>query len=82
MPAKRKAEIPGVYPQYSSTACQRAKLLKPDISPTAAIDEGAYWFYPRSRRSDTIPPELVELMKRFWHTDAVSRATGIAVTLN
>ena len=78
VPAKRKAEILGVHPRYFSTARQHARLLRPDISPTAAMDEGTYWFHPRSRRSDATPPELVELMKRFWHTDVVSRVTGNA----
>ena len=82
VPVKRKAEILGVYPRHLSAARQRAKLLRPNISPTAAMDEGTYWFRPWSRRSDTTPPELVELMKRFRHTDGVFRATGIAVTLN
>lgn len=76
MTAKRKAKILGVHPDHFTAARQRAKMLKPDIYPTVAMDDGSYWFHPRSKRSDAAPPELVELMKRFWHTDEVSRATG------
>ena len=57
-------------------AKKRVRRLRSDLTPSLAMDEGAYWFQPRGKRSDTTPPEVLELMKRFWHTDGISRASG------
>lgn len=74
--SKRKAEILGIHPANLTAGRKRAKALRPDLPPAVAMDQGAFWFQPRAKRSDETPPELVALMKRFWHTDGVSRASG------
>ena len=76
LPDYRKAEILGVHPSQFSAARQRARTLQPSLPPAAALDQNAYWYQPRARRSDATPPELVQLMKEFWHNGAVSRLTG------
>lgn len=76
MTGKRKAELLGIQPATITAANQRARSLNHDLSPDAAIDQGTYWFHPRARRSDATHPEMVGLMKAFWHTDEVSRAIG------
>ena len=58
------------------SANKRVARLRSDLAPEEALSEGAYWFQPRDKRSDGTPPELLEVMKRFWHTDVVSRASG------
>ncbi|CAM9284975.1 unnamed protein product [Scytosiphon promiscuus] len=79
---KCKAELLGVHEAVYSAARQRAKALDTDVSPNIAIDQGTYWFAPRSKRSDATKPEVLSLMKTFWHTDEVSRATGKAGDTN
>ena len=37
---------------------------------------GVYWFWIRAQRSDAACDELVLLMRQYWQTDEVSRATG------
>ena len=76
VPDFRKAEILGVHPSQFSAARLRARSLQPTLPAAAALDQNAYWYQPRSRRSDVTPPELVQLMKEFWHNDEVSRLTG------
>eukprot|EP00903_Cladosiphon_okamuranus_P008202 g7897.t1 len=76
LPGYRKAEILGVDPAEFSRARQRVKSLQPHLPPAAALEAGAYWYRSRRKRSDATPPELVELMKDFWHNNAVSRLTG------
>ncbi|CAM9281710.1 unnamed protein product [Laminaria digitata] len=71
--AKRMAEILDVHPDFFSVARKRAKRLRADIPPSAAINEGAYWYQPRLRRCDAASPELMQMMERFWHTEGVSR---------
>ena len=74
--AKRMAEILDVHPDFFSVARKRAKRLRADMPPAAAINEGVYWYQPRLRRCDAASPELVRMMERFWHTDGVSRPSG------
>ena len=74
--AKRKAELLGVHPEHFVGANRRVARLRSDLAPEEALAEGPYWFQPRGKRSDATPPELLELMKRFWHTNEVSRASG------
>ena len=74
--AKRRAEHLGVHSEHLVGAKKRVRRLRSDLTPSLAMDEGAYWFQPRGKRSDTTPPEVLELMKRFWHTDGISRASG------
>ena len=74
--AKRKAELLGVHPEHFVGANRRVTRLRSDLAPEEALAEGAYWFQPRGKRSDATPPELLELIKRFWHTKEVSRASG------
>lgn len=76
VPDFRKAEILGVHPSQFSAARQRARSLQPTLPPAAALDQNAYWYQPRARRSDATPPVLVQLMKEFWHNGEVSRLTG------
>ena len=72
----RKAEILGVDSAELSRARKRAKSLQPALHPAAARAAGAYWYRDGRPRNDSTPPELVALMKDFWHNDAVSRLTG------
>lgn len=76
VPDYRRAEILGVQPSRFSAARQRARTLQPILPPAAALDQNAYWHQPRARRSDATPPELVQLMKEYWHNGEVSRLTG------
>lgn len=55
---KRKAEILGVHPDHVAAAHQRAQSLQTELSPSAAMDQNAYWFHPRAKRSDVTPPEF------------------------
>lgn len=52
--SKRKAELLGVHRDHLASANKRVARLRPDLSPTEAMREGAYWFEPRSKRSDAI----------------------------
>ena len=70
------AEILDVHPDFFSVARKRAKRLRADMPPSAALNEGAYWYQPRLRRCDAASPELMQMMGRFWHTDGVSRPSG------
>lgn len=74
--AKRKSEIFGVHPEHLVAARRRVTALRPELPPLQAIDEKAYYFHPRTKRSDATPPEMLELMGTFWHTDGISRASG------
>ena len=74
--AKRRAELLGVHPEHLVGAKERVRRLRSDLTPAQAMDEGDYWFQPRDKRSDATPPEVLGLMKRFWHTDGISRASG------
>ena len=74
--AKRKAELLGVHPEHFVGVNRRVARLRSDLAPEEALAEGAYGFQPRGKRSDATLPELLELMKRFWHTNEVSRASG------
>ena len=76
MTTKRKAAVLGVREQTLSFARQRLEKLRADLHPDEAIRTGAYWYVPRARRSDATSPELLSLMRQFWHTDEVSRASG------
>lgn len=73
---KRKAAALGVSEKAWRYALKRMKALEADIYPAEAIENGVYWSSPRARRSDAVSDELVSLMRQFWHTDEVSRATG------
>ncbi|CAN0354624.1 unnamed protein product [Ascophyllum nodosum] len=59
-----------------TAARRRVQALQPDALPTEAMDNVAYWFHPRERRSDATPPKLLSTMVSFWHSKAVSRASG------
>lgn len=73
MTAKRTTDLLDVNEKAVSLARERAKRLKHDLHPRAAIEEGAYWYHPRSIRSDATSLELTQLMKGYWHSDEVSR---------
>ena len=53
-------------------ANRRVAKLRSDLALEESLAEGAYWFQPRGMRTDAAPPELLELMKRFWHTNDTS----------
>ena len=76
MSAERKADAIGVCKQTFNFAVDRAERLRADLHPTEARKSGDYWFWPRAQRSDAASAELVLLMRKYWHTDEVSRATG------
>lgn len=52
---KRKSEIVGVHPDHLTSARRRVQSLEPDTLPTEAMENGAYWFNPRGKRSDATP---------------------------
>ncbi|CAB1103201.1 unnamed protein product [Ectocarpus sp. CCAP 1310/34] len=74
--AQRTAAAINVRRQSFNFAVGRAKKLNPDVRPTEALKDGVYWFSPRAKRSDAASDELVSLMRQYWHTDEVSRASG------
>lgn len=73
---KRKADYLEVRKASFSAARQRARQLQAELTPDDAIAAGTYWYTPRARRSDAASPELLLLMRQYWHTDEVSRAKG------
>lgn len=73
---RRRAAALGVNEKAFNFAAARAKKLMADLSPAEAIKNGVYWFWPRAKRSDAASDELVLLMRQYWHSDEVSRATG------
>ena len=76
MSSKRKTTALGVTEKAGANAMKRAKQQQVALQPTEAIKNGVYWFWPRVKRSDAVSDELVLLMRQFWHTNKVSRATG------
>ena len=73
---KRKADYLEVRQNSFSEALQRARQLQAELTPDAAIAAGTYWYKPRTRRRDASSPELLLLMRQYWHTDEVSWAKG------
>ena len=74
--ATRKAAAIGIQQQAFLFAVDRAKRLRTDLHPDEAIKGDVYWFWPRAKNSNAASDELVLLMRQYWHTDEVSRATG------
>ena len=74
--ATRKATTIGIRQQTFLFAVDRAKRLRADRHPDEAIKGDVYWFWPRAKNSNAASNELVLLMRQYWHTDEVSRATG------
>ena len=74
--AERKADAIGVCKQTFNFAVDRAERLRVDLHSSEARKGGVYWIWPRARRSDAASDKLVLLMRQYWHTDEVSRATG------
>lgn len=74
--AKRRAELLGVDVNGLETVCERAKRLTIDVHPKEAIKHSVFWYQERAKRRDATSPELLHLMRRYWHCDGVSRATA------
>lgn len=74
--AKRKAAALGVREQSWKFAVERVHRLSADLHPTEVAKKGLYWFLPRTKRSDAASEELNLLMRQYWHSDEVSRASG------
>lgn len=72
----RQAASLGIRPQTFRDAEERMKNARHDLPPAEAVAQGAYVYNERKTRSDATSEELVVLMRRFWHGDDVSRATG------
>lgn len=73
--ARRAASL-GIRPQTFRDAEGRMKSARHDLPPAEAVAQGAYVYNERKTRSDATSEELVVLMRQFWHSDDVSRATG------
>ena len=76
MASKRKAVAMQVSDRVWSYAVKRVKQVKADIQIMEAIKQGAYWFWPRAKRSDAASDELMLLMRQYWHDPEVSRQIG------
>ena len=65
-----------MHAEHIVGAKKRVRRLRSDRTPAQAMDEGAYRFQPRGTRSVATPTEVLGLLKRFWHTDWIFRASG------
>lgn len=50
--AKRKAATIGVREHTFNFAVDRVKRLRADLHPSEAMKRGAYWFWPRAKKSN------------------------------
>ena len=72
----KRAESFGVRFETFKDAQGRMKRARHDLHPDEAFGSGQYIYDCRKKRSDTTDPECLDLARRFWHNDDVSRATG------
>lgn len=75
---QRCAELFGVPKIVWRDARRRYKSLVATLHPDKALEQGAYWYEGRERRSGATPQALLELMRQYWHNPDVSRVTGNA----
>eukprot|EP00904_Undaria_pinnatifida_P011637 jgi/Undpi1/7603/HiC_scaffold_23.g10076.m1 len=72
----KRAESFGVRFETFKDAQGRMQRARHDLHPDEAFGSGQYIYDCRKKRSDTTDPECLDLARRFWHNDDVSRATG------
>lgn len=76
IPITRTAAVLGIGHKVAASARERAIAVRDhsDLPPSAAIENGVYWYGKRAERTDATRPELLSLMRQYWHCDEVSRA--------
>lgn len=72
----KRAENFGVRFETFKNGQDRMKRARQDLHPDEALERGQYVYDQRKKLSDCTRPECLDLAKRFWHNDDVSRATG------
>ena len=72
----KRAESYGVRFETFKDAQDRMKRARHDLAPDEAFESGQYVYDQRKKRSDCTHPGCLDLARRFWHSDDVSRATG------
>ncbi|CAN0331182.1 unnamed protein product [Pylaiella littoralis] len=71
-----RAEVLGVRPATYREANARMRKVDFSVPPQQALEEGHYLWAERKTRRDVRHPRVVDLAKRYWHCDDVSRASG------
>lgn len=71
-----RARSLGVRAETFRDAHVRMHQTDHSIPPPQALEQGRYCWATRKIRSDATDQRVLDLARRFWHTDDVSRASG------
>lgn len=72
----QRAEGLGVRPSTFRLARDRMHNARHDLAPREALACGRYCYHERKERCDVTHSGVMDLARRIWHSDDVSRATG------